>query len=213
MNPYLQFAIAMCLIVLLSLIGTAGLAARFNRGAKRDLADALGPLADLIEGEADTEEAVVKGRYAGHLVEGRVGSNPNGPGRAFLTDVIDPAGGAPWEVVSWPTRDPALPPDRAFHASDPGLAERLAVDWEASVRPVLDPDQERYRIDYDPAAGRLRLARPMRTRRDIPAPDVFRRQLDLLVALGPGNRKAQGAPDADFAGGRRPAAPGLDGPA
>jgi hypothetical protein len=44
----------------------------------------------------------------------------------------------------------------------------------------------------------------MRTRRDIPMAAEFRAQLDALVALGPINRLAQGAPDADWVGGRRP---------
>jgi hypothetical protein len=39
----------------------------------------------------------------------------------------------------------------------------------------------------------------MRTRKEIPDDATFRQQLDLLVALGQANRRAQGAPDADMA--------------
>ncbi len=203
MNVYAQFGLAMCLIVFLSLAGTAYLAARFNRGAKRDLAAALAPLAEVVGGDIDLEAASVTGRYAGHLVEARVSANPDGPGRAFVTDLVDPAGGQPWRVVSWPTRDPDSPPDRTFASPNSALERQVAADWEALVRPAVDPDRERYRLEYDPAAGAIRFARPMKTRRDIPDADRFRRELDLLVGLGPRNRLAQGAPDADFVGARR----------
>ena len=52
MNPYLATAIAMCAIVLISLAGTAYLAAMFNRRAKADMRARLDPLAAAIDGTA-----------------------------------------------------------------------------------------------------------------------------------------------------------------
>ena len=64
MNPYLSVSIAMCVIVLLALVGTAYMAVFFNRRAKSDLEAALQPLGEVIGGEANVEEAIVSGRYA-----------------------------------------------------------------------------------------------------------------------------------------------------
>lgn len=203
MNPYVSFSIAMCLIVLLSLGLTAYLAVMFNRRAKVDLEEALAPLAELIGGEVDVEEARVEGRYAGHLAEGRVARAGEGPGRVFQTSIVDAAGGQSWERTSTPSKQGKEPPSVSFFSADASLESALAVAWDQMMELVLQPGSDRFRIDYDPASGRLRFQRPMRTRRDIPSPDAFRRQLDLLVTLGPINRRAQGAPDADWTGGRR----------
>lgn len=204
MNPYVSFSIAMCLVVLLSLGATAYLAVMFNRRAKIDLMEALAPLAELVEGEVDVEEATVEGRYAGHLAEGRVARAAEGPGRVFQTSIVDAAGGTAWERTSTPAKQVGAPPSVSFSSTDPNLTSSLAVDWDQVMEPVLQPQVDRYRVDYEPTSGRLRFQRPMRTRRDIPNPETFRSQLDLLVAIGPKNRSAQGAPDADWTGGRRP---------
>ncbi len=203
MNPYISFSIAMCLIVLLSLGVTAYLAVMFNRRAKIDLGEALAPLAELAEGEVDLEEAAVQGRYAGHLVEGRVARAGDGPGRVFQTSIVDAAGGTAWERTSTAIKQGEEPPRVSFSSADSNLEPALAVVWDQMMEPVLQPGADRYCVDYDPASGRLRFQRPMRTRRDIPSQEAFRRQLDFLVALGPINRRAQGAPDADWTGGRR----------
>ena len=55
MNPYLATAIAMCAIVVLSLAGTAYLAAVMNRRAKEDLRARLDPLAAVIGGTTDID--------------------------------------------------------------------------------------------------------------------------------------------------------------
>ena len=62
MNPYLSFSIAMCAVVIIALAGTAYLAAYFNRRSKNDMQAALEPLAQVIDGEIDVEEGLVKGR-------------------------------------------------------------------------------------------------------------------------------------------------------
>ena len=72
MNPYLATAIAMCAIVLISLAGTAYLAMVFNRKAKVDLQERLGPLAQAIDGAVDVEDAKVEGRYRGQIAIGRM---------------------------------------------------------------------------------------------------------------------------------------------
>ncbi len=210
-NPYVSFSIAMCLIVLLSLGVTAYLAVMFNRRAKVDLREALAPLAELVGGEVDVEEARVEGRYAGHLVEGRVARAGEGPGRVFQTSIVDAAGGTSWERTSTPSKQGDEPPRVSFSSADPNLESGLEVAWDRMMESVLQPQADRYRIDYDPASGRLRFQRPMRTRRNIPNAEAFRRQLDLLVALGPANRRAQGAPDADWPGGRRSKVPRHEG--
>ena len=195
MNPYAAFALAMCVIVALSLAGTAYLAVAFNRRAKADLQAALAPLAEAIGGKLDLDEAVVEGRHRGHLVFGRVANAPGGIGRLFHTDVIDAAGGTAWERSSLPAKGTNQPPVQAFDSTDPDLDRRLGIDWPAaSSLAVADPARERFGFLYDPAAGHVRLARAMRTRRDIPDPATFRRQLDVLVAIARANRAAQGAP-------------------
>ena len=139
MNPYLATAIAMCAIVLISLAGTAYLAAMFNRRAKADMRARLDPLAAAIDGTADVEEARLEGRYNGQIAIGRVSNAPGGFGRLFHVELVDSAGGEKWEWSSLPQKkppalirtfegDPALagaPGDR-FPRSGKGGAERRA---------------------------------------------------------------------------------------
>jgi hypothetical protein len=87
MSPYVTFALAMCAIVFLALAGTAYMAVYFNRRAKADLQAALAPLADVIAGEIDLDEASVTGRYRGQIAQGLVATLPGGMGRVpHLTD-------------------------------------------------------------------------------------------------------------------------------
>ena len=104
MNPYLATAIAMCVIVLLSLAGTAYLAAALNRRAKSDLQARLEPLAAAIDGAADVEEARVDGRFRGQIAIGRVTNAAGGFGRLFHVELVDSAGGMPWEWSSLPDK-------------------------------------------------------------------------------------------------------------
>ena len=195
MNPYFAFGLAMCVIVALALAGTAYLAVAFNRRAKADTEIALTPLAEAIDGEFDLDEATVTGRRAGRLVFGRIATAPGGIGRLFHSDVIDAAGGTGWEWSSLPARDKTRPPVRAFESADPDLERRLGIDWPAAAQlAVADATRERFGFLYDPTAGHVRLARAMRTRRDIPDAETFLRQLDVLAAIARANRAAQGAP-------------------
>ncbi len=193
MNPYLATAIAMTVIVLLSLAGTAYLAAVFNRRAKSDMQARLDPLAAAIDGVTDVEEARVEGRFNGQIAIGRVANAPGGFGRLFHVELVDAAGGEGWEWSSLPQKKP--PPDliRTFEG-DAGLQERLGVDFEELATVVPDDRKQRFGFLYDPAAGMIRLTREMRTRLDIPEAELFTRQLEALHLVGEANRRAQAAP-------------------
>jgi hypothetical protein len=190
-NPYLATAIAMCVIVLLSLAGTAYLAAMFNRRAKSDLQTRLEPLAAAIDGTADVGEARVEGRFRGQIAISRVANAPGGFGRLFHVELVDSAGGAPWEWSSLPDKKgPGL--TRTFEG-DPGVIERLRsdIDFEEAATVVPDDRAQRFGFLYDPAAGMIRLTREMRTRLDIPEAETFTRQLETLQGIGEANRYAQ----------------------
>ena len=189
MNPYLATAIAMCAIVLISLAGTAYLAALFNRRAKADMRARLDPLAAAIDGTADVEEARLEGRYNGQIAIGRVSNAPGGFGRLFHVELVDSAGGEKWEWSSLPQKKPpAL--IRTFEG-DSALQERLGIDFPAVAKVVPNDEQERFGFIYDPEAGMMRLTREMRTRLDIPDAETFLRQLATLQELGEANRRAQ----------------------
>lgn len=189
MNPYLATALAMCAIVLISLAGTAYLAAMFNRRAKADMRERLDPLAAAIGGEADVEEARLEGRYEGQIAIGRVSNAPGGFGRLFHVELVDSAGGEGWEWSSLPQKKPpAL--IRKFEG-DPALEQRLGIDFPAVAKVVPNDEAERFGFIYDPEAGMMRLTREMRTRLDIPDAATFVRQLATLHELGEINRRAQ----------------------
>jgi hypothetical protein len=193
-NPYLATAIAMCVIVLLSLAATAYLAVVFNRRAKSDLQERLEPLAAAIDGTADVEEARVEGRYQGQIAIGRVANAPGGFGRLFHVELVDSAGGEAWEWSSLPEKK-RPEPTRAF-AGDPSLQERLGVEFNEAATVVPDDRRQRFGFLYDPAAGMVRLTREMRTRLDIPDAETFTRQLETLRRIGEANRRAQVVQDA-----------------
>ena len=192
MNPYLATAIAMCAIVLISLAGTAFLAVYFNRRAKADLLERLQPLAAVIDGTPDVEEARVEGRYQGQIAIGRVANAPGGFGRLFHVELVDAAGGQGWEWSSLPQKN-APEPVRAFEG-DPTIQRRLGIDFAQAATVVPDDRLQRFGFLYDPAAGMVRLTREMRTRLDIPSAETFARQLETLYRIGEANRRAQAFP-------------------
>jgi hypothetical protein len=192
-NPYLATTIAMCVIALLSLAGTAYLAAVFNRRAKADLQTRLEPLAAAIDGVADVEEARVEGRFQGQIAIGRVANAPGGFGRLFHVELVDSAGGVPWEWSSLPDKK-GSGLTRTFEGN-PAVKERLLswIDFEEAATVVPDDRAQRFGFLYDPAAGMIRLTREMRTRLDIPDAEMFIGQLEALQRMGEANRHAQGA--------------------
>jgi hypothetical protein len=192
-DPYLATAIAMCVIVVLSLAGTAYLAAVLNRRAKSDLQTRLDPLAAAIDGTVDVEEGQVEGRFRGQIAIGRVANAPGGFGRLFHIELVDSAGGVPWEWSSLPDKKgPGL--TRAFEG-DPEVKARLLadIDFEEAATVVPDDRAQRFGFQYDPAAGMIRLTREMRSRLDIPDAETFTSQLETLQRIGEANRRAQSA--------------------
>jgi hypothetical protein len=190
LNPYVSFGLAMCTIVLIALVCTAYMAVVFNRRAKADLDAALLPLAALIDGEVDLEDASAKGRYQGHIAEGRAANSSDGPGRVFLTSIIDGAGGTAWTYTA--SRPKAL--DAPIETSSHGFDSELASSLEATVRDTAETLLSApgwLRVAYDPVPGHVQLTRPMATRRDVPQAESFKRQLDALVRVAGANRSLQ----------------------
>jgi hypothetical protein len=189
-NPYVSFGLAMCLVVAISLFFTAYLAVHFNRRAKADLLAALTPLNELIDGEIDLEEARVHGRYRGHIAEGRAANSTDGPGKVFLTSVVDGAGGSKWTYTIRFPKEPEADAITKIEGIDPEQAPELAGNVERVTNPLIArPGWGR--MEYDPVPGHVLLTRPMMTRRDIPDVDRFRAQLDALVELADKNRAFQ----------------------
>ena len=101
-----------------------------------------------------------------------------GFGRLFHVELVDSAGGLPWEWSSLPDKKgPGL--TRTFEG-DPELKERLSrIDFEEAATVVPDDRAQRFGFLYDPAAGMVRLTREMRTRLDIPDAETFTRSSRL----------------------------------
>lgn len=198
MDAYLLTGLAMCLVLVVSLAGTAYLAVFFNRRAKDDLANALFPLAERTDGSFDVENAEVTGSWDGFTIFARMANASEGPGRVFQTDVLDAAGGAAWQYTSNPPSK--RNPEREVEFSGRDELRQLvepAIDTES--RRFLNPDEERFRVEYLPDEGFVRLVRAMRTRRDIPDAGTLAQQLDMLTGVAHRNRawiEAAGEDDA-----------------
>jgi hypothetical protein len=189
-NPYVSVGLVMCLISIIALAATSYMAVFFNRRAKADLAAALEPLTVVVDGSANIEEAVVTGRYNVHIAEGRVAQMPGGMGRVFNASVVDGAGGEKWTWTISRSKEPGGPSSYDFEGPD----ERLEAQLQGPVHDLAADNtlaDAWFKIDYDPAAGTIRLTRPMKTRRDIPEAEPFRRYLTSLVQIADANRAVQ----------------------
>lgn len=196
MNPYLAVTLVMCGVIFVALAATAYMAVYFTRRAKADLQQALTPLAAVLDGEADIEEAQVKGRYAGKLAFGRMAHAEGSPVRVFQTELIDAAGGEKWLYVSYPARGTA-----EFRPEGSPLFQGLDVLRRGDLATTLGVKSDWFQLDYSPEGGYVRLTMPMSTRKDIPSEDEFRRHLALLDELSDQNRTLQqGAPEGRAAG-------------
>jgi hypothetical protein len=180
----------MCAIVLLSLIGTAYLAVVFNRRAKADLSRALEPLASVISGTADVEEAVVHGRFAGQIAEGRMATSFMGPGRVFHTSIIDGAGGDKWVWTVSRGKLAKDPPHAEFESGHPNLEAALSPLLQSTMLDLTSGAPWSV-VEYDPAPGHIMLTRPMQSRKDIPSTLAFDRQLQALIEIAQVNRSLQ----------------------
>jgi len=185
-NPYLAVTLVMCGVVFLALAATAYMAVYFTRRAKADLEAALTPLASLIGGEARVEEAEVEGRYAGKLAFGRMAHAEGGPVRVFQTELIDAAGGEKWLYVAYPGKGTT-----EFRPAESPMLQHLPVLRRAGLAGDLGVRSEWFQIDYSPEGGYVRLTTPMSTRKDIPSPETFERQLAILDELSDQNRSLQ----------------------
>lgn len=191
MNPYVQTGLAMCLIVVLALAATAYLAVFFNRRAKADLKAALDPLAELVHGAVDLENATVTGTWEGQIVAARMATASGGVGRVFQTELVDPAGGVGWDFSSAPPRERGGEPRIEFASDQPAIREALPALNEELPPDVARAQTEGLRIIYDPDAGYLRLVKGMKTRRGIPDAQHLAAQLAFLHQLGDENRAVQ----------------------
>ena len=186
MNPYLAVTLVMCGVVFLALAATAYMAVYFTRKAKADLQQALTPLATVLAGEADVEEAQIEGRYAGKLAFGRMAHAEGGPVRVFQTELIDAAGGEKWLYVAYPVRGTT-----EFRPQGSPMFQELEALRRADLAVALAVTSDWFQLDYSPEGGYVRLTTPMSSRKDIPTEDVFRRQLVLLDKLSDENRAMQ----------------------
>jgi hypothetical protein len=185
-NPYVMTALAMCLIVLIALVGTAYLAVHFNRRGKDDLRMALEPLAASIDGDVNLDQAEVAGKRGRWPVYGRMANASEGPGRVFQVEVVDAAGGAAWRYTSNPARGDR---PRSIEFDGPDVLRAVIEPIiEQGSGAVLDPGRERFRVEYSPEQGIVRLVRAMTTRRDIPAVETFSREVDMLTEVAEANR-------------------------
>ncbi|MGH2533901.1 MAG: hypothetical protein ACRDJW_16550 [Thermomicrobiales bacterium] len=190
MNPYLAAGLAMCAIVIVALALTAYMAMIFNRRAKVDLERALTPLAAVIDGEMDLDDAKVTGRFRGQIAEGWMSASLTNPGRVFHTSVIDATGGAKW---TWTYARPRKASDSAeaqFDSAD----DKLETAFFPEIDPLLLPVREGAPwtvVEYDPDPGHIRLTRPMQTRRDLPSVGQFEADLNALIAIAGLNRAVQ----------------------
>lgn len=177
----------MCLVVFMALAATAYLAVFFNRRAKADLEAALAPLAAESEGTIQLDEAEVSGKYRGDVIYARMANATEGPGRVFQVDVVDSVGGTSWQYTSNPVSKSSG--QRTVDYSGPeAFRAELEKLVDAGARVFLDPESERFRVEYLLDKGIVRLVRSMQTRRDIPDAASFRKQLALLTDVAAANR-------------------------
>ncbi|HEV2073917.1 MAG TPA: hypothetical protein VGR29_09775 [Thermomicrobiales bacterium] len=190
-NPYVLTGLVMCIVIIIALIGTSYLAVYFTRRAKVDLEQLLTPLAELLDGEVEIEEAEVKGRWRGYLVMARMANAAAGTVRIFQIDMIDPAGGDGWNFVYSRPRKGHPEPEIDFQSTNQSIRAALAGLEAFRLAPLEPGKRDWLQLEYSPDAGYVRLARPMHGRNEIPAPLDFQVDLDYLVQLCDENRALQ----------------------
>ncbi len=162
----------------------------FNKRAKADLQNAMNPLADVVEGELVLEDAFVKGKFSGHIAEGRMATSIIGAGRVFHTSLIDGAGGAKWSYYVLPSKAAEEPAALSFESDAADLKARLSDP----LSKLVEPYKKRAgwtRLEYDPGPGYVRITRPMRTRHDIPSVEEFTKLLEVVTSTAELNRSVQ----------------------
>lgn len=191
MNPYLLTGLAMCMIVIIAIVGTSYLAVYFTRRAKADLDMLLTPLAGVVDGKADVDEAEVTGNWHGNMVMARMANAAAGTVRVWQVDMIDAAGGEGWNFVYSRPRKDHPEPEIEFISEDPAVRESLPALELSNVAQLRPNDREWLQVEYDPGAGHVRLARPMKGRNEIPSQEAFTTDLDFLIGVCDQNRTYQ----------------------
>jgi hypothetical protein len=181
----------MCGVIFVALAITAYLAVYFNRRAKADLQAALEPLASLIDGTVDVDNAQVTGRYDRKLVIAQMAHAEGGPVRVFRIDLIDSAGGTGWRHVSLPSGRDGEGRHEEWTSECEDARDALTALREADVAAVLGSGDEWYQVEYAPDGGYVRATRPMETRKDLPSADAFGATLAWLSRLADQNRAVQ----------------------
>ncbi len=193
MNPYVATGLAMCLVILIALIGTGYLAVYFTRRAKADVERMLTPLAAMIEGEADVDEAEVKGKWKGTIAQGRMANAAAGTVTLWQSEIIDAAGGEGWNFVySRPNPKKSDPAEEIEIVTESDDLRAWLETWTADTISSIGPQETDWlQVEYSPDAGYVRIARPIRNRNGIPAEDAFARDLDFAFETGVQNRARQ----------------------
>lgn len=201
MNPYVATGLAMCLVILIALVSTGYLAVYFTRRAKADLERLLVPLAESIDGEADVEEAEVKGTWNSALVMGRMASAAAGTVTIWQTDLIDSAAGVAWNLVySRPNPKKKVPNAEIEIVTDSAVLRLWLETWSVDdLAPIRPEETDWVQVEYSPTGGYIRIARPMHGRNDIPSSDVFAQDLDFAAHIGVENGTRQHGPVAENA--------------
>ena len=181
----------MCAIIVIAIIGTSYLAVYFTRRARADLERYMVPLAEMLDGEVDLDEAEVKGSWKGNLVMGRMANAAAGTVRLFQTDMIDAAGGTGWNYVYSRPRKDHPDPEIEFISERPEIQTELVALASEELEPLRPNDRDWMQLEYNPEAGHIRLARPLKGRTEIPSPERFKEDLDYLVAICEENRAYQ----------------------
>ena len=183
----------MCLVILIALFGTGYLAVYFTRRAKADLERLLVPLAASIDGESDIDEAEVKGKFNGTIVEGRMAGAAAGTVTLWQTDLIDAAGGAAWNFVySRPNPKKKNPEEEIEIVTESAPIRAWLETWTVHDLELIRPAETDWvQVEYNPEAGRIRVARPIHGRNGIPHPEAFGFDLVFAENVGKLNRARQ----------------------
>lgn len=199
MNPYVATGLAMCLVILIALVGTAYLAVYFTRRAKADVERMLTPLAELVNGKADVDEASVTGRWKDAMVIGRMANAAAGTVTLWQSDLIDAAGGEAWNFVySRPNPKKKDPAEEIEIVTESEALRFWLEGWTVSDIDEIRPQETDWvQVEYSPEGGYVRVARPIKGRNQIPSSQEFSKDLDLALRVGQENRTRQEGTDSE----------------
>lgn len=192
MNAYVATGLAMCLVIVIALIGTGYLAVYFTRRAKADVERLITPLAEMIDGDANVDDAEVTGRWKDTMVIGRMANAAAGTVTMWQSDLIDSAGGEDWNFVySRPNLKKERPEEIEIVTESSELRSWLD-GWKVDdLTSIGAGDTDWLQVEYSADGGYIRIARPIQGRNGIPKPEAFAADLDFAHAVGGQNRQLQ----------------------